>query len=345
MGAAAGGESRPIFIVGPSRSGTELLRSVLNRHPEIWIAHETHYFDDLRPRLRRPAEPASSEDAVRIARYFEALRRRAYGLGAPDDAPVASVAETDPDTAFADYCREQANARGRRRWGEKTPRHVFRIDEILSAFPNARILAMARDPRAVVASYRDWQNRWIDRKQADVGLAQALDREHTRVRRSYDLTLATLLWRAATAVAGRAAQARPESVRVVRFEDLLSNPEGAVRGIVDWLGVDYHGDLLDVHVVNSSYVNPAAERGFVRDMEARWRDALSAAEIAYIDALAGAVANRLGYARSGERLRVLFTARALLAAPWAAGRAAMANRARIARLGPYVLARLEALRR
>ena len=41
----------PIFIVGASRSGTNLLRAAMNKHSTLWISGETHYFDDLRTRL------------------------------------------------------------------------------------------------------------------------------------------------------------------------------------------------------------------------------------------------------------------------------------------------------
>ncbi len=49
----------PIFIVGPSRSGTSMLREVLNRHPDVWITRGTHYFDDIR---RRSPDPTAIED-------------------------------------------------------------------------------------------------------------------------------------------------------------------------------------------------------------------------------------------------------------------------------------------
>ena len=37
-------ESNPIFIVGAPRSGTSLLRVMLNRHPSIGLSDELYYF-------------------------------------------------------------------------------------------------------------------------------------------------------------------------------------------------------------------------------------------------------------------------------------------------------------
>src|SRR5690242_2778675 len=73
-------DESPVFVVGPSRSGTSLLRAALNAHPEFWIVRETHYFDDLRPRLPdRGAIALDGDDRERCERYFLALGHRAYG--------------------------------------------------------------------------------------------------------------------------------------------------------------------------------------------------------------------------------------------------------------------------
>ena len=72
--------SGPVFIVGASRSGTAMLQSVLRRNPDVRLAGETHYFDDLRPRVigKRLADlDATSRDAC--ADYFRALTVRPYG--------------------------------------------------------------------------------------------------------------------------------------------------------------------------------------------------------------------------------------------------------------------------
>ena len=72
--------SGEIFVVGASRSGTNLVRALLNAHSTLWISGETHYFDDLRPRLPgNGTEPLAGEDRDRCERYFLALSHRAFG--------------------------------------------------------------------------------------------------------------------------------------------------------------------------------------------------------------------------------------------------------------------------
>src|SRR4051794_22824414 len=150
----------PDFVVGSSRSGTNLLRAILNKHSEVWIAAETHYFDDLRPRLGvEAAAPLSPEGRARAERYFLALGHRPYGYGGD---PAQSTIDADElralaeelggsgDATFEAYCLLQARRRGKTRWAEKTPRHVYRIDDLLAAFPEAKVVCLIRDPRAVV---------------------------------------------------------------------------------------------------------------------------------------------------------------------------------------------------
>ena len=95
-----------------------MLREVLNRHPDVWITRETHYFDDLR---RRSAGLPEIED------YFLHVGSIAYG-GAPpeghDDgerlrlrAAAAQLGGTG-DAYFEAFCRDRARREGRSRWGE-----------------------------------------------------------------------------------------------------------------------------------------------------------------------------------------------------------------------------------
>jgi len=64
----------PLFIVGAARSGTGMLRSALTRHPAIALCEETHYFDDLRPRVRhRTLSGMSAAERAACTSYFRAM--------------------------------------------------------------------------------------------------------------------------------------------------------------------------------------------------------------------------------------------------------------------------------
>lgn len=345
----AGNEmSGPIFVVGASRSGTELVLALLNRHPEVGVASETHYFDDLRPRVGGGRSVLTPEQREVTRRYFESLRRGWYGLNTTFPSSISvqcsEIKEETADEVFRQYCEAWSAVRGKRIWGEKTPRHIFRGDDILEAFPDARILVLIRDPRAVVASYRDWRNQWADAEALDPSLVEASQREDRRIRASYSLSTVSMLWKSAARHAeGLARRHGPDRVRILKYEDLVTEPERTTRELCEWLGIPFDRDMLMVGVVNSSYVAANAQDGFDPAVAGRWRSVLSANEIGYVDWLVGGVARSFGYAPAGFRVSKAFAARELALVPFRLLRAAVVNRRRIGALMPYLISRARGL--
>lgn len=346
---------RPVFIVGASRSGTALLRSSLNRHPGLHVAGETHFFDDLRTRVPRE-QRLQGRPRDEVVALFRGLSHRPYGFGGdPDEGWLeaedlierANARGGRADDYFAAFCElEGLHECGvlPRRWGEKTPRHVYRIDELVEAFPEAQVVVMVRDPRAVVASYRDWRDKTGFDVTSDEGLDEALTRESMRTRLSYHPVLATVLWRASVLGAAAARRAHgPATVRVVRYEDLVSNPRVVLRELSSWLGEDFHEAMVAVPVHNSSHMTFDRHGGFRPDAIDRWRDKLTDDEVAAVQTVAGRVLRGCRY----ERVPV--AAQGLRAIPWLLGTpatvvsAARANRGRMGAPVEYVLRRLRSL--
>jgi hypothetical protein len=115
--------------------------------------------------------------------------------------------------------RVKAGLAGKRLFLEKTPRHIHRLDLIRRAVPGARFVVTVRDGRDVVASLSA-------RMKGDVEAAMAR-------------------WIADTTASANAA-ARPDTI-VVRYEDLVENPAGTLKGVCDFLGISYSPQLLDYH--------------------------------------------------------------------------------------------------
>ncbi|MBH0113835.1 sulfotransferase [Novosphingobium sp. YJ-S2-02] len=341
----------PIFITGASRSGTELLRAVLNRHPEVHITGESHYFADPRARLADPARPTPREREA-LLDHFMRVSMHGYGLPiSPTQGPGRARLEQawaregqGADALFTASCRANAALEGKVRWGEKTPRHLYCIDQILAAFPEAKIIVCQRDPRAAVISYRDWRNNWFDRSQLGASELAAVEQEERRARRSYNLTIASLLWRSAIE-AGRAAQARhgTDKVRLHRYEDLVENPQSTVRAITDWLGLPFTNDVLNVNIVNSSYTKIANSRGIDPRVGSRWREKICKNEAAYIELLTSKHMQDSGYEREYGRPSARFLAIEIAKLAPATARIALANHARMGSPLKFISERMRSL--
>lgn len=346
----------PLIVVGPSRSGTALVRAIVNRHPEIAIAGETHYFDDLRVRLgARAQQPLDDESRRACEDYFLQLSHRPYGHGGTvagarlDRALLrqrASELGGTGDAYFAAYCQVSGDREAPRIWGEKTPRHIFRVDEIIAAFPTAKVICMVRDPRSVALSYRDWRNQGGFDLDEDPDHARLLDEESERTRSSYDLLVLCLLWRAQAQAGLRALTTHgAQQIRLQRYEDLVTDPQPQIDAICEFLGVESDRALADVPMLNSSFSRFDTSAGVSQEGLDRWRQRLSDEEVAVVQSACGTLMRRLGYQTAEVHVPRRRVARHWLRLPRTATRAFAANRSRMGRAVPYLARRMRLLLR
>jgi hypothetical protein len=341
----------PIFICGTSRSGTSLLQSALEKNARVSIAGETHYFDDLRVALGAAGIQSPLDDARRqsIENYFLALTHRPFGHGGDpaqgwmNREALRSRAHSlggDADAYFEAFCREWCAREHGEVWGEKTPRHVFRLTEMLTRYPSAKVVFLLRDPRAVVASYRDWKNQGGFDLEKDPGHIQTLEAEQERTKNSYHPVTISLLWVAAAKAATQALERfGPSRVRLQRYESLCDQPESELSAVFDWLNLERPEGMTDVPVRNSSYEQYAEVGGFVRGAMDRWHKTLRPQEIAVIERCCGKSLTRMGYESVAPRAGILSTAPYYATAIPALIRAAFINAKRSGNMATYLTRR------
>lgn len=125
----------PVFVVGSMRSGSTMLRLILDSHPRIAIGAETGFMRALRASKSIPSWKNGDGWYRRLDwtdEEFDARIREFYG------------------GLFSRY----ATAQGKPRWGEKTPFHTEHIAEMAQVFPAAVFVGIVRHPGAVAASLR-----------------------------------------------------------------------------------------------------------------------------------------------------------------------------------------------
>jgi hypothetical protein len=123
----------PIFVIGSPRSGTTLLRLMLDSHPRISCGEETHFLRDLQSVVGR--------HWALVATYG---LERDWWLGRLHDL-------------YEDFQAAVLERSGKARWAEKDPTYTLLLDFIEELFPHALYVHLLRDGHDVVASFRD---RW-----------------------------------------------------------------------------------------------------------------------------------------------------------------------------------------
>jgi Sulfotransferase family len=194
----------PIFIVGAMGAGTTLLRLVLGSHERIAIPEETGFMRAVQAHRFIPFWYFGSSWYKRLgysAEEFDEHLRAFYSA------------------MFSRY----AERAGKDRWGEKTPWHVWHIDEMARLFPDAAFVAIVRHPGANAAS---------NMKRFGFTL-RASARHYAR----YNGEIA------------RMAAAHGSRFHVVRYEDLVLEPERVLRELLRRLGEPWSPRVLEHHLV------------------------------------------------------------------------------------------------
>lgn len=127
----------PIFILGVPRSGTTLLRTLLDSHPNIACGPETPWLGAHQPRS--------------VMELWRFLRQERHGYAKSFGMPPATA--TAAARGFVSHLMDEyARAKGKRRWAEKTPDNVLYIDFLAELFPEAKWIHLTRDGLDVAAS-------------------------------------------------------------------------------------------------------------------------------------------------------------------------------------------------
>lgn len=273
------------MIVGSGRSGTTLLRAMLDAHPDLAIPPESHFIT----RLARQRGRYERSDGVTVDALLEDLRRERRFLAweLDEEALRASLGEAGPrdlPAALRVVYGLYARTRGKSRFGDKTPNYVTSMPELAEFLPESRFVHIVRDGRDATLSY-------LERGFGPDSVVSG-----------------ALRWKRLVS-AGRAAGAVLGAGRYLelRYEDLVEAPEESIRLVSDFLGLSFEPGMLGYHG-HTDDVLRALDRSDHRGLGLpptkgmrNWRSEMAPADLWAFDAIAGELLGELGYERAGGR--------------------------------------------
>ncbi|WP_138430257.1 sulfotransferase family protein [Fodinibius saliphilus] len=251
-----GNKSLDLFIIGMPRSGTKLLRGLLNNHHDIFIPEvETLFIPKL---LNKYGSQILSESQVidviseikKSLFFFYYEKRHDFNFEALKVDRV-NIKE------FIDYLfNELASQRGISAsiLGDKSPNYINHIELLLQCYKSAKFVHIVRDPRDYVLSM---EKAWGKNKY------RAAYRWKKRVRNIIDLE-------------------NEDRIMEIRYEDLISKPEETLEKVCLFLGVHFQSGLVQLE--NSIENLGSAKRASIKASNSKkYLDQLSPQEIQEIE--------------------------------------------------------------
>ncbi len=237
----------PFFILGCVRSGTTLLRNLLRQHPNLCCPEETHVF--------RWGDPFGTKAFLHTYISNPVLCKHRKMDGIPE-REYLEILETSTSrgmfmTRYLQAFQRASGMEGRRAF-DKTPQNVYGIPLIKDAYPDAKFVAMVRNPLNVVASLREGKVLHVP-----------------------ELVGACAYWNEAASILAYFSTLMPASFYVFHYEDFIKKPSVYLANILEFVGeasAGYSFALTDIKPEKDRYraVLSEQEAQRVKALCARW---------------------------------------------------------------------------
>lgn len=256
-------KNEPFFIIGGQRSGTTLLRLMLNNHSEVSVPEEGTFW---MPLLRREAKNPGSvfgEQAMKNAQQYLLTNGQFSLWKIEDDSLANAFSKLDKPTlkSMIDAVYGLvAERNGKSRWGDKTPSFFRMVPVLATMFPKARFVHIIRDGRDVYLSQRN------------MGI-------HSR-----NVSSAALEWKIKVDQARKDMQKyAPGRYVDLKFEDLLTETEKSLRQVSDFIGIPWEQGMLDYWKTSKDHIGEHHSKAIFEPVDptqaGRWRTEMPKEEI------------------------------------------------------------------
>lgn len=259
-------------------------------HSELVIPPETHffhYYEGLKADFSGENDKRGHTKKLLRHWYSNKTRIRDMELDSDEIEKLAENLELyDPLRLYSLHLTAYRKKRGKQIIGEKTPRHILHIPEILEVYPEAKFITLFRDPRAAANSEIKAQfgspsvivttKRW----KKYVEMHQRLERE-----------LST------------------DQYMMLRYTDLINDVEGMLQKVCEFIGVDFEKDMLNFYkrdetgyAIGEKSWKKGTLKPIQTDKNEEWKSQLKSWQKALIDNVSGTELEVMGYEKTKEQI-------------------------------------------
>ena len=277
----------PIFIAGPERSGTSLIFALLASHPNIAMTRRTNMWTHYYNQYGDLSNPDNFERCLEMMMRYKRLIK----LNPEPDRVREDFWNGEPTYArlFAILEEHYADQLGKPRWGDKSLNTERYTDQIVRAYPKARIIHMIRDPRD---RYSSSLTRW---KVSRGGIGSG-----------------TGIWLNTINRAEHFLNKYPNNYITIRYEDLTADPEKKLKEICEFIGEPYSEEMLSMRGAkdfrdkggNSSYAQRKPGK-ITTSSVGKYREVLTKYQVAYLQMFSKKTMLKYGYGLDGIKFSLL----------------------------------------
>jgi len=277
------------FIIGRPRSGTTLLRTVMDAHPQIKIPLESTFILNLYIQFHN--KKWDTKTKLKFIEILKSQRKiKTWQLDWEDvtktflerDIQSYQQAVLIPYEKFHSIFPKTTITY----LADKTPSYSFQgflVHKLMTIFPNAKFIHLIRDYRANASSIKKFDFS------------------------APEVSLITIRWKNSLRMITKLKNQFPERWHTLTYEDFVDNPYDELKKIESFLGIEHHPEALEYY----KYEKQASD--FFSDIESykkfhrnlfspisnkykdSWKDTLTKTEIKVCDTLAGKYGKIVGY--------------------------------------------------
>ena len=273
-----------VFIVGCPRSGTTLLQRMMDHHPQLTIANDTHFITRAAKRvLRKDPQPLLTPALVAAVQSY----RRFHRMGLEDN--TVEVAAENLAT-YAEFVSRLYALRGqklrKKLSGEKTPDNCRKMPLLHGLFPAARFVHIIRDGRDTALSTLNWAN-----ESKGPGKWSYWNED--------PLATCALWWRWQAGAGERDGQRLGrEFYHQVKYEELVAEPQNKLEAISAFLGIPYSESMANYHAGKTRHKPGLSAKSAwlppVKNLR-NWRSDMSPEDIDVFEGISGVLLRENGY--------------------------------------------------
>jgi hypothetical protein len=250
----------PIFVLGVHRSGTSLLRRILNSHSQIWCPPESFFLKNFCELYKSPGTRVGLSG---------------FGLNNDDEEYRRQIAAW-----AARYHEAYRKGCGKKRWADKTPAYIAIASDLAELFgSSAQFVALYRHPFDIV--YSIFSRGWKLGAYHQDPLVRAVSYVSDTLKRLADFV-----------------DSGTAEVFALRYEDMTAAPRQTLGGLFSFLGVPWEDEVLEFnrqpHNFGTEDPMVRGTRKILARNQGNWQ-ALDEHQIQYLREHLNETARRIGY--------------------------------------------------